>query len=70
MVNQMQDLMTVTSAEWVLLALATVALIHGAVICMNLRKTLARAEARQEFQGLSGALSDIHRRAGRKTPKS
>ncbi|WP_411889802.1 hypothetical protein [Yoonia sp. SDW83-1] len=62
--------MIITSAEWVLLALATVALIHGAVICMNLRKNLSRAEARQGFQGLSGALSDVHRRAGRKTPES
>lgn len=63
----MQDVMTITSAEWMLLALATIALVNGAVVCMNLRKTLVRAEARQPFDGLSGALADKQRRADRKS---
>ena len=66
----MHDLMIVTAAEWVLLALASVALVQGAVICMNLRKSLIRADARPDFRGLSGALSDVHKRAAGKTPKS
>ena len=63
----MQDFMLVTSGEWVLLALATVALINGAYVCMNLRKTLVRAETRPAFHGLSDALVDVRNRAGRKS---
>lgn len=70
MVNLMQDTMIITSGEWVLLTLATIALVHGAVTCMNLRKTVVRAEARPAFSGLTAALSDVSKRAGRKAPKS
>lgn len=66
----MQDLLIVTVGEWVLLLLATVALIHGAVICMNMRKNLVRAEARPAFSGLMGALADTPKRTALKATKS
>ena len=66
MVNQMQDVLIVTTGEWVLLALATAALINGAYVCMNLHRTLVRAETRPAFSGLSDALADVRKRHGRK----
>lgn len=63
----MHDLMIVTSGEWVLFALAGIALIYSGVVCMNMRKTLIRAEARASFRTLPGSLSDLRQRGGRKT---
>lgn len=62
--------MVITGGEWVLLTLATVALIHGAVICMSLRRDLIRAEARPAFRGLTNALADVPKRANRKSNKT
>jgi len=66
----MQDLMIMTSSEWVLLALATVALVHVGVIYLNLHKSLVRAEQRPAFRGLMGALSDVPKRTGRDAAKT
>ena len=66
----MQDLMIMTSGEWVMLALATIALVHAAVISLNLHKSLVRAEQRSAFRGLMGALSDVPKRTGRDAAKT
>lgn len=65
----MRDLVMMTSGEWVLLALVTIGLVHAAVVYFNLHKTLVRVEKRPAFTGLSGALSDVSKRAGRNTNK-
>ncbi len=70
MVKQMQDVMIITSTEWVLLALVSFALINSAIICINLRKNLIRSEARQSFDGLTGALSALGKRTNRKAAKT
>ena len=62
----MQDVMTVTPVEWILFALAGVALVNSAVICMNMHKNLVRADARQPLHGFRDSLSDLGRRANRK----
>lgn len=66
----MQEMMTITSVEWVLLGLASIALIHSAYTCMSLRKDVVRADKRQAFRGLTAALADVPKRAQLKASKT
>lgn len=66
----MQEMMTITSVEWVLLGLAGIALAYSAVACMYLRKDVMRAETRPAFRGLTAALADVPKRAQLKAPKN
>ena len=65
----MHDLMIVTSGEWVMFALVGVALIYSGVVCMNMRKTLIREEARASFRTLPDSLSDLRQRGTRKSDR-
>ncbi len=66
----MQEMMTITSVEWVLLGLAGIALVHSAYTCMSLRRDVVRADERPAFSGLKAALADVPKRAQLKASKS
>ncbi|MEL6681294.1 MAG: hypothetical protein AAFQ09_01465 [Pseudomonadota bacterium] len=66
----MQEMMTLTNLEWVLLGLAGIALVHSAVTCLQLRKDMVKADTRPAFRGLTTALSDVPKRAQLKAPKN
>lgn len=67
MVHLMNDIMIITPAEWVLLLLTTMTLVQVALICINLRSSLAKAEQRPAFDGLIASLGDVRHRKDRKT---